>query len=178
MVLIIMTFGSCKTKKPVVEIQSAYNTPQEAEATDFSEQSTWLLGYFNPVRLSQIPYSEWYLKGLDEYKPQPEIMTKLNAAGKSDLTVTIVMGTWCPDSRREVPRFMKILNLWEFPGENITFIGVDNEKLSPVGGFEQLDIQRVPTFILMKNKVEKGRIIENPVTSLEQDLLDILTRNE
>jgi hypothetical protein len=60
----------------------------------------------------------------------------------------------------------------------VTFIGVDNAKLSPVGEYVKLDIQRVPTFILYKNNVEAGRIIENPVTSLEQDMINILTRNE
>ena len=88
------------------------------------------------------------------------------------------MGTWCPDSRREVPRFMKILDLWKFPGEKVTFIGVDNAKLAPVGGYDKLEIERVPTFIIFRNKVETGRIIENPVTSLEQDMLNILTGNE
>jgi hypothetical protein len=36
----------------------------------------------------------------------------------------------------------------------------------------------VPTFIVLQNKIEAGRIIENPVTSLEQDMLNILTGNE
>jgi hypothetical protein len=55
---------------------------------------------------------------------------------------------------------------------------VDNAKLSPVGEYDKLDIQRVPTFIIYKNNIEVGRIIENPVTSLEQDMINILTRNE
>ena len=88
------------------------------------------------------------------------------------------MGTWCPDSRREVPRFMKILNIWQFPATKLTFIGVDNAKLSPVGEYNSLDIQRVPTFIIYKNNIEAGRIIENPTTSLEQDIVNILNRNE
>ena len=85
------------------------------------------------------------------------------------------MGTWCPDSRREVPRFMRILDAWQFPVVKVTFIGVDNAKLSPVGEYDKLDIQRVPTFIIYKNNIEAGRIIENPTTSLEQDMVNILT---
>jgi hypothetical protein len=73
---------------------------------------------------------------------------------------------------------MRILDLWKFPAEKVTFIGVDNAKLSPVGEYINLDIQRVPTFIFYKNNIEVGRIIENPVTSLEQDMINILTRNE
>jgi hypothetical protein len=73
---------------------------------------------------------------------------------------------------------MKIMDLWQFPAGNIVFVGVDNSKIAPVGGYDTLQIERVPTFIIMRNKVETGRIIENPVTSLEQDMLNILTRNE
>ena len=84
------------------------------------------------------------------------------------------MGTWCPDSRREVPRFMRVMDAWHFPVEKLIFIGVDDAKQSPVGEYNSLDIQRVPTFILYKNNIEAGRIIENPKTSLEQDMVDIL----
>jgi len=178
-IMVITLCTACRTNKPVAEVISSVDQsgPKE-QGTDFSEQSTWLLGYFNPGRLSLSPYSEWYLKGFNEYKPLQEVIERLKVTGSDKVSVQIVMGTWCPDSRREVPRFMKIMDLWGFPGEKITFIGVDNEKLSPVGDFDKLEIQRVPTFIILKNKIETGRIIENPVSSLEQDLLDILTRNE
>jgi hypothetical protein len=73
---------------------------------------------------------------------------------------------------------MKIMDLWQFPAGKVVFVGVDNSKIAPIGGYDTLQIERVPTFIIMHNKVETGRIIENPVTSLEQDMLNILTRNE
>ncbi|HUX58882.1 MAG TPA: hypothetical protein VMV77_18060 [Bacteroidales bacterium] len=73
---------------------------------------------------------------------------------------------------------MKILDLWQFSLEKVTFIGVDNGKLSPIGEYTNLDIQRVPAFIFFKKNNEAGRIIENPMTSLEQDMVNILTRNE
>jgi hypothetical protein len=47
-----------------------------------------------------------------------------------------------------------------------------------VGEYDKLDIQRVPTFIFYKNNIEAGRIIENPETSLEQDMVKILTGKE
>jgi hypothetical protein len=70
---------------------------------------------------------------------------------------------------------MRILDVWKFPVSMVTFIGVDNAKLSPVGEYDKLDIQRVPTFIIYKNNIEAGRIIENPTTSLEQDMVNILS---
>jgi len=176
---VILFNNGCATNKHATKVPTTGQaSAPTVKTTDFSEQSTWLLGYFNPVQLSRPPYSEWYLRGYGDYQPEESVVESLAAITKDELSIQIVLGTWCPDSRREVPRFMKILDLWKFPGEQVTFIGVDNAKLSPVGDFDKMDIQRVPTFIILKNKIEKGRIIENPVTSLEQDLLDILTRNE
>jgi len=123
-------------------------------------------------------HSAWYVKGKDDYQPNTESLNKLLDISKDQLTIKIILGTWCPDSRREVPRFMRVMDIWQFPYAKITFIGVDNGKLSPVGEYEKLGIQRVPTFIIYKNNVEAGRIIEVPVTSLEQDIVNILTRNE
>jgi hypothetical protein len=73
---------------------------------------------------------------------------------------------------------MKIIDQWSYPLAGLVFIGVDNAKLSPVGEYEKLDIERVPTFIIYKNNVEAGRIIENPSTSLEQDMVNILAQND
>ena len=96
----------------------------------------------------------------------------------SDISIKIVLGTWCPDSRREVPRFMRIIDELDIPHDRLEFIGVDDVKISPIENFDSLDIIRVPTFIFFRNNLEIGRIIENPVTSLEQDMIDILSRNE
>ena len=84
------------------------------------------------------PYSSWFTKGYEEYQADSQAVGILGELAKDDITIKIVMGTWCPDSRREVPRFMKMLDIWKFPEVNVTFIGVDNEKLSPVGEYESL----------------------------------------
>lgn len=145
---------------------------------NFSEQSTWIMGYFNRNRLTSPPYSTWFFKGYDDYKVDSKAISKLLEIGTDGIAIKIVMGTWCPDSRRETPHFMRILDAWHFPEDRVTFIGVDDLKQSPVGEYSNLDIHRVPTFIFYKNNIEAGRIIENPSTSLEQDMVNILSRNE
>jgi len=183
-ILLLLILTGCRTIAPISSTDPApvkNQTPMtEAEkpAVNYSDQSSWLLGYFGAERLTGSMHSAWYISGKDDYQPNTESLNKLLDIGKDQLAIKIVLGTWCPDSRREVPRFMRVMDIWQFPYANITFIGVDNEKLSPVGEYEKLDIQRVPTFIIYKNNVEAGRIIEVPVTSLEQDIVNILTRNE
>jgi thiol-disulfide isomerase/thioredoxin len=177
--IVAAAVSGCKTGKPAIGRQTPGPQPEtQSPYAKFSEQSTWLLGYLSPSQFSQPPHSEWYIKGYDEYQPEQKAITNLQTIKVDDLSITVVMGTWCPDSRREVPRFMRILDLWQFPPGKVTFIGVDNTKLAPVGDFDRLEIERVPTFIILKNNVEAGRIIENPETSLEQDIINILTRSE
>jgi thiol-disulfide isomerase/thioredoxin len=176
----LLFLAGCKSVKPIAESNPpAIQKSAEAEQyLKYSDQSTWILGYFKREQLYRTPHCEWYLTGYDNYKPDSLVIGRLKAAGTGNISIKVVMGTWCPDSRREVPRFLHILDLWQFPGDKVTFIGVDEQKQSPVGEYQDLGIQRVPTFIVYKNNVEAGRIIENPVTSLEQDMLNILARNE
>jgi thiol-disulfide isomerase/thioredoxin len=177
----VICFGSCNTTKPLAKNKPAVITKEVTvkdvvpPATDFSDQTTWILGYFNIGQLTTDPYASWYIKGFDEYIPFTDAINKLLEINKNGISIKIVMGTWCPDSRREVPRFMRVLDIWQFPLDKVTLIGVDDAKRSPVGEYVSLDIQRVPTFIIYKNNIETGRIIENPTTSLEQDMVNILT---
>jgi thiol-disulfide isomerase/thioredoxin len=172
---------SCKSTKPVVEKRQQVITKPvpvtdvAPPSVDFHDQTLWILGYFNPDQLTHYPYSTWYMKGFDDYQVKTDAINKLLDISKGDLSIKIVMGIWCPDSRREVPRFMRVLDAWQFPSAKVTFIGVDDAKQSPVGEYLKLNIQRVPTFIVYKNNIEAGRIIENPATSLEQDMVNILT---
>jgi len=169
----------CRTTKPVneaagTETHSTAVTP----ATNFYNPETWILGYFERSRMERPPHSEWFKKEYDNYHFSTDMVNRLTDISKDDINVRIVLGTWCPDSRREVPRFMRLMDIWKFPSEKITFIGTDLEKLSPIGEYEKLNIERVPTFIFYKNNIEAGRIIETPVASLERDMVNILTRNE
>jgi len=184
LLLISLLPAGCGSVKPVAdkseekkqtEVQAA---PIQNKPVNFSDPVTWILGSFKVDRLYREPYSEWFLKGFDEYVSDAQAIGKLKALITPAVAIKIVMGTWCPDSRREVPRFMRILSVIDFPADRVELIGVDNSKIAPVDNYAALDIKRVPTFIIYKNNVEAGRIIENPVTSLEQDMVNILTRNE
>jgi thiol-disulfide isomerase/thioredoxin len=183
-VLLLILLGGCRTSKPAAGTNSRANTTQVSVAEnlpahpDFSDPKTWLVGYFDPGKLSQEPYSEWYKKEYDDYQFNTDAVNQLIDKDKSGISIKIIMGTWCPDSRREIPRLMRILDIWQFPASNLTFIGVDDAKNSPVAEYNKLDIQKVPTIIIYKNNVEAGRIIEIPVTSLEQDMVKILGRSE
>ena len=85
-------------------------------------------------------------------------------------------GTWCGDTKRELPKFFKIMALAKIPAENIELYGVDRSKESGDGIREKYNIVSVPTFILISGGKEIGRIVEYPKNSLELDMVDLLRK--
>ena len=137
-----------------------------------------LLGSCTRDSLLQEPYVEWFNKYHEPYTPNAEVIGKFDNV-EADFEVTIFFGSWCGDSKRQVPRFLKVLDALEFPEDKLSLIGVTNvdslKKQSPDGEERQQEIYRVPVFIVKRNGVEVNRIVEIPVLSLERDLLKIVS---
>jgi hypothetical protein len=92
--------------------------------------------------------------------------------------ITVVMGTWCDDSRIHIPHLYKILDEINYPTEEILLIASDEEKKTESDELEGLAIDLVPTIIFFRNTSEVGRIVEAPQQSIEEDMLNILTSQE
>jgi tetratricopeptide (TPR) repeat protein len=146
--------------------------------TAFPQKEPRLLGICAVKDLGREPHAVWYKPNYENYTPAAEIVDRLKGLRLERFTLKIVFGSWCGDSKREVPRMMKVLNAIGLPEKNIQLIGVhdsiDVYKQSPQHEERGLNIYRVPTFIVYKKSEEIGRIVEYPVESLERDLLKIL----
>ena len=105
--------------------------------------------------------------------PEQSVIDKLKKSLNEKLGVRIVMGSWCSDSQREVPRFYRIMDDVGIPDEKVELISVNRDKVVPGMDISVLNIERVPTFIVYDGIKELGRIIETPVETLEKDLLRI-----
>lgn len=110
-----------------------------------------------------------------------EAAAKKLAQVPAGASVTIVFGTWCGDSRREVPRFWKALDVVTGTGAAVPFsvklVGVDRRHESPTftgAGADGLDIRYVPTFIVVRDRKEVGRVVESAPNGIEKDLLSLL----
>ncbi len=144
-------------------------------------ESPFLLGTIDKEGLTSENYREWFNKNFNAYDVDQNIITKL-AQKINDYNIVLFMGTWCGDSKREVPRFYKILEACDFPMEQLKVVAVSSKpnmyKQSPNHDEAGLNIHRVPTFIFYKDQKEVNRIVEHPVNSLEQDMLDIVQKND
>lgn len=129
--------------------------------------------------LKQAPYASWFTTGFDAYVPDQLAMDQLKKISYRDVTIEVFFGSWCGDSKRELPRALKVLSAAAVPEKQIKLIGLGGTdsiyKQSPNGEEKGKGIYRVPTFIIYRNGKELGRINEFPVYTFERDLLTILS---
>jgi thiol-disulfide isomerase/thioredoxin len=109
-----------------------------------------------------------------DYTPDAAIIKDLKPRFEG-LKIAIIMGTWCIDSKLQVPHFYKILDEAGAAENQITLICVNEQKQTTDGSIDQLHVDRVPTFIVKRDGKELGRIVEFPNETLEKDLLAILS---
>lgn len=130
-----------------------------------------------PTTRQQLETFDWFNTEYKAYKPSAKGVKALKEVDKTaDYRIIIVLGTWCSDSRREIPRFFKIVDALGFPQANILTILVDENKNDASGLAKQFTIKYVPTFIFMDaNGKELGRIVEAPAKKLESDWLTIIS---
>jgi thiol-disulfide isomerase/thioredoxin len=143
-------------------------------------QEPKLLGTVSEDALRKEPFASWFVKNYDDYQPNQDITIQLKSYPLSIYKVKIFFGTWCGDTKREMPRFLKVLDQIGFPKENITFIALDNDdknyKQSPSHEEKSMSIYRVPIFIFYEKGKEIARINELPVQSTERDVLQIIKK--
>lgn len=135
-----------------------------------------LLGKVNRASFNHEDFN-WFSKNYRAYLSNDKI-TKLLKKELKPYKIKVFFGSWCGDSKRNVPIFLKILDESNFPKENIEFIALDRKdeayKQSPNREEKGLNIHRVPTFIFYKNGKEINRIVEHPKETYERDLLKIV----
>jgi thiol-disulfide isomerase/thioredoxin len=132
--------------------------------------SSKLLGLTSIERLQQAPFDSWYSEFYDSYEVGSEVASIANLPD----SITLFMGTWCGDSKREVPRFIKMLESINYDLSKLKIINVNtgfqNYKQAPERQEAGQYIHHVPTFIMHgADDKEIGRIVQQPVVSLEAD---------
>lgn len=169
----LFTICSCSVSKNSVSPILVNQISKDSRGNDM------LLGKCTRAALLQAPFADWFKPNYDSYLVDSFTCNFIRPllAGKS---ITIFMGTWCGDSKREVPRVLKMLDCCGFPANNLTLVMVGNRdslyKKSPQHEEGGKNIVRVPTIIIEQKGAEIGRIIEFPITSLEKDMLSILRK--
>lgn len=137
-------------------------------------QKSILVGEFTRADLEKPPFASWFEKNYRMYQPRRKAM-KVIRKNIADYQIRIFIGTWCPDSRREIPRFFKLLDQAGYDSKKVTGIAVDRSKGIADQLDKELNLKMVPTIIFYKDGKEVNRFVEFPQQSLEADLADIVS---
>ncbi len=163
-ILLIIIFFSCDTMK---KNKKTDIDPNELEYVD-------LIGEFSREDLSHFLYSSWFHKNYENYIVDEKSADKIKEYITRDLKIKVIMGTWCSDSRENVPSFFKLMDYLNIKKRNIDLIGLDLNKENPNGDEKTYEIINVPTFIFYRENIEINRIVEITLESFEKDILKIL----
>lgn len=141
--------------------------------TDEKTGDPMIVGIGQRSDLTTGHYGIWFAKEYENYEGDEGLMA---AAGdlKGHLKIDLFLGTWCEDSRREVPRFYKILDVMNVQLHEMEVIFLDRDKKSGFGIESGKNIHHVPTMVFYRNEQEIGRIVESPVETLEEDIFNIM----
>jgi len=173
--LAISILAGCGTAQQFISTTAVNRVVKAKNGSDM------LLGNCTRSCLLQKPFSEWFEKNYNDYMVDSSQTVEIGKLLKKK-HMTIFLGTWCGDSKREVPRMLKIMDAAGVKENQITLVMVSNEadmyKQSPQHEEKGKNIIRVPTFIISEGVTEIGRIVESPKQSLEKDLMLILERKE
>lgn len=185
--LMFFFFIGCTSNKKIIEEKSSIKNivvqkkeveipkriPFEKVLNAKKDRDGYLVGFANRYYFEHAAYKEWYESRYQEYTTNKQVVGEISKHIHK-LTIKAFMGTWCGDSRREMPRFYKILDETKFDLDYFQLICVDRTKTYD-DQEKGLNIIRVPTIIFYNNGKEIGRYVEYPRETIEKDILKIVS---
>lgn len=169
--IVIIIVAACR-QQSVPSSSPTYNR----ELVD-AKGNLLLVGQCTRERLQQAPFDTWFTPNYNGYAVDTAFANQVKPLLQKK-QLLLFMGTWCGDSRREVPRIYKLLDHCGIRPSQLQLVNVDYRdsvyKQSPTHEERGRDLRRVPTLIILEQQQETGRIVESPLQSWEKDLLAIL----
>ena len=169
---VLFFFWACSAPKPYVRFQSAR---MNQEVKDSKTEELMLRGLLEDWQvLKNPPYATWFVSAYEAASADLGLLADLEH--KEDLRFKLYLGTWCGDTRRELPQWLKVFASWGLSPRQIDCIALDRKKQSGEAWEQGYGITRVPTLLVYRKNRYLGRITERPKKGFLEDLHDILSK--
>ena len=89
-----------------------------------------------------------------------------------DVKILVVHADWCPDCEYTLPNLKSVMQ--HLPNIELSEVEVNFRKKDPHGIAEKYQVKRIPTFVVLQNGKEVGKIVEYPQTTIEDDIVKFL----
>jgi thiol-disulfide isomerase/thioredoxin len=150
--IICVIIISCSVQKAAVQPVHAYEMVPDAKAKV-------LKGLLKRSDIESDTSFKWFQENYGLGMADASAVAAFQKNG-SKFQMVVFFGTWCDDSQNLVPTFYRLVDKSNFPDSSITLIGVDRSKQTLDNLTKVFNVTRVPTFIVMKDGKEVGRVVE------------------
>ncbi len=154
--IIFICFISCKTQNAVTKNSIPFHAYQISYD---DEQRKVLRGLITRADIEDDTAFSWFKKNYNLGKPDAAAVAAFKQHA-TDFHVLIFGGTWCPDTQNLLPQFYRLADAAGYADSSITLVGVDHSKTTLDNLNKTFHLINVPTFIVLKNGKEVGRVIE------------------
>lgn len=162
-----------------VFIQSCSSSalPTRPKYSVLSDTETVVLkGVINRSVLEKEPAFTWMTENR-KYGSADAGAVKIFSEKKEKFTLLIFIGTWCHDSQNLLPIFYRLADKSGYPEQQIQVIALDRDKKAPNNWHQVWNITNVPTFIVLQQGKEVGRVVEYGSTgNIEKELAAIVAK--
>lgn len=143
----------------IASVVSYIGFGQNNEVTFEKDGTKIVKGFLNKHDLVTDTLFKWFAENQKGYTPNANAVESFKIY-KDSINIIAFGGTWCGDTKHILPQFYATVDAAGFPENRITLIGVDRNKKTIQNLSEAFGITNVPTFIVMKNGKEVGRVVE------------------
>jgi thiol-disulfide isomerase/thioredoxin len=141
----------------LISAQAAFAQP--AEVTLEPTGTKILKGFVTQAQLATDTSFKWYAENQKGFTPDAATVQSIRAA-KDSIYILAFGGTWCGDTKHILPQVYATIDAAGFSPDHFTLLGVDRNKKTINHLSESFGITNVPTFIVLKNGKEIGRVVE------------------
>jgi hypothetical protein len=125
------------------------------------------------VKVESIKDYDWFKKGYSDYQPDTAVVKGIEN-NMGSYSILVFGGTWCSDTKDLLPKFYKTTDASNISQERIILYLLNDRKKSTDRMEKKYRVNAVPVFIVLKDGMEIGRIVESVDKSIEEDLLKLI----
>lgn len=163
--LFALIFVSCSTSNKLSKIDYSIVPDDRAKV---------LKGIINRSILENDTSFKWFKENMKWGQADEAAVAAFKQKGKK-FKLIIFGGTWCEDTQNILPKIYRVVDQSDYSEKNITLVAVDRKKQTINNLHTIYKIKNVPTFIVLKDGKEIGRVVEYGKSgSTEKDLADIV----
>ncbi len=159
---------------PAEDKATTSETSTPAIEQEVEQQNDVLVGSIQKQDLIKAPHATWFDPMYQSYEPGTDALETIKE-NINDYEIKVFMGTWCSDSKREIPKLYKLLELSDYDMDKLEMQAVRLDKTLPNDLQEEYDVHYVPTVIFYKDGEETGRFVEYPQEEFEEDIAKIVS---